>query len=208
MQDQAESLISARSQFVNLLLASGQAGLNVGCGTKFDSGFVNTDLYPETGADFLFDCESEIWPFEDSTFNHVVVSHVLEHLGNGIEHFFKELYRTAKNGAIIEINVPHPRHNWFLQDPTHKHPWIPESFDHFDMDKCKQWYFNGDTKTPLALYWHIDFKVAGIEQIIHNNEVSNHIASTFHLRTNNYADLVPYLNNTIGEIRVKLQCRK
>lgn len=205
---QVGSLVEGRQNRVREILDSKRACLNVGCGTKFLPDFVNTDLYPQTGADFLFNCEKDQWPFEDSTFDHVLVSHGLEHLSLGIEHFFKELYRTSKNGAIIEVNIPHPRHDGFLQDPTHQHSWLPESFDYFDLSKCKEWYFKGGAKKPLAVYWNIDFKVLDIEQSVSNSDTPNQLAKSFNLRTKSYGDLTPFLNNTIGEIKIKLQCVK
>ena len=50
------------------------------------------------------------------------MKHVLEHLGRDTDTFlaiWKELYRVAAPGATVRIVVPHPRHQDFLQDPTH-----------------------------------------------------------------------------------------
>ena len=39
----------------------------------------------------------------------------------------KELYRICRDGAEIEINVPHPRHDNFIGDPTHVRIITPDT---------------------------------------------------------------------------------
>jgi len=49
----------------------------------------------------------------------------MEHVGQTPDMFnsiIRKLYRICKNQAIMDITVPHPRHDDFLADPTHVRP--------------------------------------------------------------------------------------
>lgn len=55
-----------------------------------------------------------------------MASHVLEHLpGESFFHFMRELYRVCKHGATVKVSLPWPRHDLFLNDPTHCRPILP-----------------------------------------------------------------------------------
>jgi predicted SAM-dependent methyltransferase len=94
--------------------------LNIGAGDVKMEGFHTCDMDPLSKPDFLFDLENDVFPFEDSSVDVVVAHHVLEHLGKGYFHCIQELYRVCKHGAIIDIRVPHYRHDEFFDDPTHQ----------------------------------------------------------------------------------------
>src|SRR4051812_34057053 len=103
--------------------------LNLGCGnTKLD-GFVNCDMQASCNPDRIVDLEVLPWPFADNCADEVVLSHVLEHLGESAKVYLaviKELYRICAPDAVVRIAVPHPRHDDFLTDPTHVRPVLPE----------------------------------------------------------------------------------
>src|SRR5438128_1961143 len=92
--------------------------LNLGSGQNPKPGYINVD---KSGSpDLKWDLEQFPWPWEDSSVDEIQLIRVLEHLGESTATFFKiiqELYRVCKNGAIIDIAVPHPRHDDFLGDP-------------------------------------------------------------------------------------------
>ena len=46
----------------------------------------------------------------------------------------KELYRICKNNSIIDIVVPHPRHDDFLSDPTHVRPITDMTLSLYDKE--------------------------------------------------------------------------
>ncbi len=134
--------------------------LNLGCGINKMDGFVN--LYRHGEPDLLHDLEDLPWPFADSSARLIVLNHVLEHLGATPATFIdimKELYRVGANKAKIQIAVPHPRHDDFLNDPTHVRAVTPELLSLFSMEKCRARALSGVANSPLALYYGIDFEL-------------------------------------------------
>ena len=99
--------------------------LNLGCGSKILEGYINVDKFDYYNVDRVHDLEKFPYPFGDDTVNEIILSHVLEHIGQNPDTFneiLKEFYRICKNQAIINIAVPHPRHDDFISDPTHVRP--------------------------------------------------------------------------------------
>lgn len=94
--------------------------INIGCGTTKTDGYYTCDHTDIYNADYVFDLEKDVFPFEDNSIEEVVAHHILEHLGDGYFHCMKELYRVCKNGAIIDIVVPHFRNQNQWHNPTHK----------------------------------------------------------------------------------------
>jgi SAM-dependent methyltransferase len=142
---------------------SGGLKLNLGSGQNPQAGYVNVD---KSGTpDVKWDLEVFPWPWEDSSIDEVLISHVLEHLGETTAVFFgviKELYRICKHGARILIAVPHPRNDNFLSDPTHVRSFMPESFTFYSKALNREWQKNKAANTPLGLYLDVDFTVANV----------------------------------------------
>jgi hypothetical protein len=67
-------------------------------------------------------------------------------------------------GATVRITVSHPRHQDFLQDPTHVRAIVPEMFLHTSLAVNRQWQQQGLPGTPLARYLGIDFAIVSVEQ--------------------------------------------
>jgi predicted SAM-dependent methyltransferase len=94
--------------------------LNFGCGMNRLDGYVNVDRRGEP--DLRHDLEVVPWPWPDDSVSEVLLKHVLEHLGrepNLYLEIMKELYRICQDGATIRVIVPHHRHEYFFNDPTH-----------------------------------------------------------------------------------------
>ena len=80
--------------------------LNLGCGMDYRDGWFNIDFNKKIKTDLCWDIEKKRLPFKDSSIDYVYCSHFLEH----IKDLFKvldDIWRVCKNGAIIEILVPH-----------------------------------------------------------------------------------------------------
>ena len=90
------------------------------------------------------------------------MSHSLEHLGATPDVFLRimqELYRVCRDGAKLQITVPHPRHDNYLGDPTHVRPITPQVLRLFSRKLNLEWQSQGFANTPLALYHDVDFEV-------------------------------------------------
>ena len=57
-------------------------------------------------------------PYQDATFDRVILSEVLEHLADDLP-ALREVVRVLKPGGIVAITVPHQRYPW-LYDPINK----------------------------------------------------------------------------------------
>lgn len=134
--------------------------LNLGCGQRLLAGYLNVDRF---GApDLHWDLEQFPWPWTDDSVDEVVMSHVLEHLGATSDVFMRitqELYRVWRAGAIIQVTVPHPRHDTFWADPTHVRPITPLLFSLFSKKLNREWAGKACASTPLALYHGVDFEL-------------------------------------------------
>ena len=205
--EDVERLAAKRDAWVAEGFAQTVAKVNLGCGAKRHPEFVNCDLYPEGGPDLVFDLVEGDWPIPTSSVELVWVHHVLEHVAGDVKTFFQELHRITKDGAITEIRVPHPRHDWFLMDPTHVRAWHADSFAFLDKETCFEWLFSGDSKSPLALYWNVDFVVEHVENRVADQAIRRHLAEAFGpgLVLEKAAN---HLNNVVGEIVVRLRTRK
>ncbi|MGH8764481.1 MAG: glycosyltransferase [Burkholderiales bacterium] len=133
--------------------------VNLGCGVQRIDGWVNVDREPQAGPDMLFDIGGEArWPLGDDSVVEANASHVLEHLSSdGFRRFFQELYRVCRDGAAIHLRVPNPTHDWFWTDPEHVRPVLPATLEMLNREQCRVLMVAGDTKTPLAVYWDVDF---------------------------------------------------
>lgn len=137
--------------------------LNLGCGERHIPGYVNVDRCGTP--DVTHDLEKFPWPWEDNAVEEVLMTHVLEHLGATTEVFLaimKELYRVCKNGARIQVTVPYPRHDDFINDPTHVRALTAESFVLFSKAKNREWR-NTYANSPLGIYADVDFEVIDIK---------------------------------------------
>ena len=174
--------------------------LNLGSGNKRYDGYLNIDQDLNSNPDHILNLETDKLPFENNTVTEVLAHHILEHLGNGFFHCIKELYRVCKNDVIIDIRVPHPRHDVFLIDPTHKRPIYPHTLDMFSKERNLKDISSDGSETPLGLIHNVNFKVVDYTFILDDywkpkfiqmrEEECEHVARSF--------------NNVITEILIKL----
>ena len=116
--------------------------LNLGSGNKILDGYVNVDKFDLYNIDIMHDLEKFPYPFEDNSIEEIILSHVLEHIGqdpNVFINILKEIYRICKNQALIDITVPHPRHEAFISDPTHVRPITVLGLSLFDKALNEKW---------------------------------------------------------------------
>ncbi len=133
--------------------------LNLGCGSQFMEGYVNVDKFGDP--EVQLDLETFPWPWEDNSVAGIELRHVLEHLGQDSDTYFKiiqEIYRICEPGAIVHIVVPHHRHDNFVHDPTHVRPITFFGLAMFSKRLNREWQANGYATTPLGLYLDVDFE--------------------------------------------------
>jgi len=181
--------------------------LNLGSGENRKEGYINVDKYGNP--DVKHDLEVFPWPWQDNTVQEVRLCHVLEHLGQESETFLeivKELYRVCAPNAKIDITVPHPRHDYFLGDPTHVRPIIPETLSLFSKRLNREWAAAGDSNSQLGLYLDVDFELVSAQYIpdaAWEGELKHGIGpdSPIYLATKQY-------KNVIKEIKILLRVVK
>ncbi|PPT05001.1 hypothetical protein CKA32_005621 [Geitlerinema sp. FC II] len=134
--------------------------LNLGCGSKLLSGYVNVDKFGTP--DLHFDLETFPWPWTDDSVIEIQLVHVLEHLGQPTDVYLQiiqEMYRVCSDGATIRIVVPHHRHDNFVRDPTHVRAITPMGLMMFSRRLNQEWQAQGRSNTPLALYLNVNFEL-------------------------------------------------
>lgn len=183
--------------------------LNLGCGHNRLAGFVNVDAAPACAPDQVFDLEQTPWPWASDSVSEVALIHALEHMGGDPKIFLaimQELYRVLIPGGMARIHVPHPRHDDFLNDPTHVRPITPALLSLFDKDLNDRWKAQGGANTPLAHYTGVDFKITGYRAIL-----AEPYASQFKAGEITREQLNAWgqeRNNVVSEYQIELAARK
>lgn len=67
---------------------------------------ITIDLDKNSKPNIVFDLSKFPWPLKNNIFDKIYVSHVIEHLPDTVK-TMEEIYRVAKNNALIIIKVPH-----------------------------------------------------------------------------------------------------
>lgn len=183
--------------------------LNMGCGHNRKEGFFNVDLSPECNPDMVCDLEKFPWPWENDSVNEVVFNHCLEHLGGDPKVFLgimKELYRVCQAGAVVWINVPHPRHDNFINDPTHVRVITPTLLTLFDKERNDEWKKRRAANSPLAHYLGVDFTLAAYNVVLAEPYAQQHREKK--LQPEDLQIILRERNNIATEFRIKLVVRK
>lgn len=136
--------------------------LNLGCGFKQFSDFVNVDKSSMVKPDQVVDLNVFPWPWKDGEFDHIVAKDILEHLGDTSEDFIKvikEMYRITHNGGIWEIQIPHWRCDIAIDDPTHKRLLTVNTFNLFNKRYLFEKAQAKESDSMLAFDEDIDIEV-------------------------------------------------
>jgi SAM-dependent methyltransferase len=183
--------------------------LNLGCGYRKLDGWVNVDHAAACNPDQLLDLEQTPWPFADNSADTIMLNHVLEHLGGHPPVFLaimKELYRVCRHGAKVFINVPHPRHDDFINDPTHVRPITPVLMTLFSQRQNRYWKEVGGANSPLAFYLDVDFELAGVNQVLDPRYADAY--SRGQITQDQLEELVKSYNNVVREYEITLEVVK
>ncbi len=183
--------------------------MNIGCGINKYDGYVNIDSVDLYLPDLLMNAEVVPWPFEESSIDEIMFNHSLEHMGGDNEVFFSlicELYRVCANGAIVQINVPHPRHDNFINDPTHVRIVTPELLSLFSKKNNLTWRETGAPNTQLALRLNVDFDILHVD-VTPDEKYTKLIGDGFY-GADEIFDLSRKYNNVISEYKIVLKVNK
>jgi predicted SAM-dependent methyltransferase len=183
--------------------------LNLGCGMNKMPGWHNVDSAPHSEPDTLWNLEKAPWPWLDSSVEEMLFNHSLEHMGQDTKTFLaiiQEIYRVARPGALIRINVPHPRHDNYLHDPTHVRPVTPEMLAMFDKRKNEEWVRAKAANTPLGLYLDVDLEITDVVMTVDEPYLSK--LKSGELKPEALAVLARERNNVISECRIQMRARK
>jgi len=183
--------------------------LNLGCGNRKMDGFVNVDFVEACHPDLVVNLEKTPWPWDDHAVDEIKLIHVLEHLGQTTDTFLsiiKEMYRVCRDGAHIEIIVPHPRSDHFLGDPTHVRPVTIAMLNLFDQRLNREWEKMGAANTPLGLILGVDFEV---ESAVHTLEPDwQQKLTSGQMNESEIAAAVRQFNNVVIQTSIVWRVRK
>lgn len=184
---------------------------NLGCGSKILEGYINIDKYNTFNPDIVMDLEDKKWNIKTCSADYILLNHVLEHLGqepNVFLNIMKELYRISKDGAIIEINVPHPLHEDFRTDPTHVRKITGQTLSMFSKKNCEYWTTLKASNTPFATILNVDFDIINLNYVIDNKTFTLLEKKGLITKEDNVVDFINIYNNLIKEIKIKLKVNK
>ena len=183
--------------------------LNLGCGYHRIEGWLNVDRFDACAPDLVWNLEQTPWPFEDDSVDEILLNHALEHLGADSDRFLaiiQELYRVCRGGATLKINVPHPRHDDFINDPTHVRIVTPELMALFSKRQNQIWRDAGASNSQLAVFLDVDFEVRHTEM-----PLDERYAEAFargELTEAQLFEMARSQNNVIREYRMTLEAVK
>jgi len=180
--------------------------LNLGCGFDKREGWLNVDNFAECAPDQMLDIESTPWDLPTSAFDHVLMKHVLEHVGAAFAAVMRELYRVTAPGGVVEIHVPHVRHDTFWSDPTHVRAFTPLSFRMMSKRQNREWIAARANYTMLAMVMDVDFEVDQVVQVYDRRwleKVERGLMSRDQLR-----EEADRSWNVARELQVRLRCVK
>jgi SAM-dependent methyltransferase len=94
--------------------------LDVGCGAAKFPGSIGLDISADTAADVVHNLDERPYPFDDDSFDQVLMQDVIEHVESPIA-VMEELHRICRRGARIQLRTPHYSSVLAYGDPTHRH---------------------------------------------------------------------------------------
>jgi SAM-dependent methyltransferase len=178
--------------------------INLGSGLKRIDGFLNVDCDSRMNPDFVVDLNKELLPFEDNSVDEIVAHHILEHIGVNFLTLMQEIYRVCKDGAIIDIEVPHHRHENFYGDPTHVRPITVDMLKKFSK-KYNDWHvsvYNSFIGFGNSL--NVDFEIIDFDF----NVSDPYLDLVQEGKLQELAEIAARFNNVYTDLKIKLMVIK
>src|SRR3990167_3634625 len=177
--------------------------LNLGCGNDIKAGYVNVDAYALPGVDCVHDLNVGWWPWDDDSVSEVLLHNVMEHLPDTVA-VMKELYRICRDGALVHIAVPHPRHDDFISDPTHCRAITQRTMELFSKKLCKA--REKDANNPLAVIHDVDFEIVKDCYVVEKRWMAR--VERKEIDEDQLRDAVLTFNNVVKQIEMTLRVVK
>lgn len=174
--------------------------INIGSGLKRIDGYLNVDHNPAVNPDIVLNIENAEFPWPDNSIDAVIAHHILEHIGETFLKFMKELYRVCKNGAVIDIEVPHHRHENFYGDPTHKRFITVEMLKQFSK-KYNNWHIETyNSSMGFGNFLDVDFEILDYDYVVDTDYIELAQKGEFQ----QIHELSKRFNNVYRDVRIKL----
>lgn len=130
--------------------------LNVGCGTHYATGWVNTDVWEDhaTKPDVLVE-SGKPYPFEDNTFDAIFLGHVLEHMDwTEVGGFLEDMNRIAKPDAPV-LAVGPDVYRTIKRWQKNQEPWsmVESVMEHQDVYGGYTSFINSDAYAATPPDW-------------------------------------------------------
>lgn len=134
----------------------GEVNINLGCGNRPISGFINTDFYNREYADEVFDLNYD-FPFANSSCDLIYSDNVFEHVHDTIG-LVDRCYKCLKTGGVLIIKVPYFKSKHAFVDPTHVKFFTIQTFDYFVEGKYfnQQYRFTQNAFSGIDIYLDAD----------------------------------------------------
>lgn len=139
--------------------------LNLGCGTRWEVGWVNLDLVRLPGVDVVHDLDVLPWPFKDGVASEVKGEDVFEHVADPLG-FMAECWRVLVPGGSLRLRTSYWRAENAYTDPTHRRFCTDKTFDFW----CRGTEFferYGPAYARGAEFDKADVHVEGQELVVH-----------------------------------------
>jgi hypothetical protein len=180
--------------------------INLGCGFNKLNGFTNVDRSDICNPDQIMDLEKLPWAIPDNEYSHIVAKDILEHLRGDFCDYMKELYRISENGAVWEIQFPHPRSDHAIDDPTHVRFLSEKTFKLFDRLEIKRLVQQGFSESYLAFEHDIDINVLEIKYEF--NEYWKELVKNKKMTEEQVYDALNFSNNVAQSVILLIQVHK
>ena len=139
--------------------------LNLGCGTHLLPGYLNVDRWGP--CDKCIDLEQVPWPWETSTVDEVRFDYSLPCLGQTFTAWcsiITELYRVCRHKAEVNITTYHPRHDFFVDDPSYVRAITPDTLSLLSQITTEG-MDREQIQMPLGFRLGVDFRLAHVSAI-------------------------------------------
>ncbi len=116
--------------------------LHLGCGRRVREGWVNLNETAGHGVDVVADLRAVTvgsLPFEDSTFDEMYARDIIDRVQDP-SLLLSELYRIARPGCQLVVQVPHGSSDTAWVHPEVVRPYFPDTFTSFG----QPYYWRGD----------------------------------------------------------------